>query len=792
MTHGFLNPRCRSRHLFVALLQTVCVGALSAAEPPVVPGLDRNHPLNDSQVGKVLLNELRCASCHEGVSGTDMKAAPDLKRVGERLKFDYLQKFIADPAAMHPGSTMPGLLASESEESRKAISESIAHYLLSLQPPAGPREKAAKADAEKGRALFHGIGCIACHSPRDESGKEMSSSGDLSLSHVPAKFQAGALAEFLLDPLKVRPSGRMPDMNLSREEAASLAAYLMGEPSANPAQTADVGKAAAGKMAFKKFNCTACHQLDDPDLTAVRSGPPLGKLDPMRGCLTENPTTAPNFHLSANQVKSIRSALSDAATPTSSADRIKMRLTQLNCISCHVRDDYGGVAPDRDSFFHSTESALGNEARIPPPLTQIGAKLRPEWLNRVLHDRERVRPYMETRMPHYGEIALKDLPALFAEVDHLGPIAGPKHSPADPDEPSDPDDLSAQDRNLRNRMRTGAQQLLGDTGLNCISCHNFNGAESQGMKGLDLMTSFQRLQPEWFDRYMRNPAAFRPGIIMPNYWPDGKATQTTILDGNTDLQIKALWDTLSLGRSAKDPSGLRSPDIKLVVTDKPVLHRGRSRIASFRGIAVGFPGGTSLAFNAQNGSLAALWKGEFVNVNWKSQGAGDFTPIGKTVNLPPDVAFLQLKDEKQPWPLMPVLDKPKMANPDPLYPRQHGYAFAGYSLDEALVPTFSYRCGDIRIEDRTAPNSSAGANTLRRSFKFTSPKADSVYFRAMTGKIEPESATVFKTPELRLSLSQGQPILRPMPGREGEQELLIKLTLPKGTSTFTVDYALLP
>ena len=46
--------------------------------------------------------------------------------------------------------------------------------------------------------------------------------------------------------------------------------------------------------------------------------------------------------------------------------------------------------------------------------------------------------------------------------------------------------------------------------------------------------------------------------------------------------------------------------------------------------------------------------------------------------------------------------------------------------------------------------------------------------------------------QLRLSLSQGQSILRPMAGRDGEQELLIKLTLPKGASTFSVDYALLP
>ena len=781
----------------IAALVAVHADRARGAEPPahpVVPGLYQKHPLNERQIGGVLIGELRCASCHEGIDATDMKAAPDLRQVGARLNPDYIQRFIEDPAAVHPGTTMPSLLEGQSVENRKAISASITQYLISLQGAAVTPEKTLVPEVKAGRELFHSAGCIACHSPRDEAGKVLSGPGDVSLTHIPGKYRDQALAEFLLDPLKVRPSGRMPDMNLSKEEAASLASYLMaGAPAPAPANNRPAaGAIAAGKAAFKTYNCTACHQLDDPEVMPVKLGPPLAKLEPMRGCLSEHPKTAPDFHLGESQVKSIRAALAGPNEPPAAADQIKMKLTQLNCIACHVRDDYGGVAADRDAFFQSTEAALGNEARIPPPLTQIGAKLRPEWLNQVLYDRQRVRPYMLARMPQFGETALKGLPALLGEVDHLGPIAAQKHVPPDPDEPSDPDDLSAQDRDLRNKMRSGAQQLLGDTGLNCISCHNFNGTESQGMKGLDLMTSFQRLQPKWFEQYMKNPAAYRPGIIMPNYWPDGKAVQTAILDGNTDLQIRALWDTFSLGRSARDPSGLRSPDTKLLVTDKPVLHRGRSRIASFRGIAVGFPGGMNYAFNAQNGSLAALWKGEFVNVNWKSQGAGDFTPIGKTVNLPADVAFLPLKDEKEPWPLMPVMGKEKAPNPDPLYPRNHGYAFQGYALDDASIPTFTYRCGETTIADKIVPSDSAGTKTLRRTLNFTATAPATLYFRALTGKIESESPTAFKTPELRLGFTGGSPLLRPAAGGGGEQELLIKISVPKGNSTCTVDYTLLP
>lgn len=795
----------QSLHIFMNLRIPFIIAALVAVHSdrargaeipasPVVPGLYQKHPLSERQVGGVLISELRCASCHEGMNGADMKAAPDLRQVGARLNPDYIRRFIADPAAVHPGTTMPGLLAAESPEKREAISASITQYLLSLQETPVTREKAPVPEANVGRELFHSTGCVACHSPRDEAGKETARPGDISLTHIPGKYRDHALADFLLDPLKVRPSGRMPDMNLSREEANSLVGYLMaGAPAPAAAdQRPDAGEIAAGKAAFKAHNCSACHQMDDAESVAARSGPPLAKLDLLRGCLSAQPKSAPDFHLGESQVKSIRAALAASNEPPSAADQVKMKLTQLNCIACHVRDDYGGVAADRDAFFQSTEAALGNEARIPPPLTLIGAKLRPEWLNQVLYDRQKIRPYMQARMPQFGESALKGLPALFAEVDHLGPIAPAKAVPLDPDEPSDPDDLSKTDRDLRNKMRTGAQQLLGDTGLNCISCHNYNGTESQGMKGLDLMTSYQRLQPKWFEQYMKNPAAYRPGIIMPNYWPDGKAVQTTILDGDTDLQIRALWDTFSLGRSAGDPSGLRSPDTKLLVTDRPVLHRGRSRIASFRGIAVGYPGGLNLAFNAQNGSLAALWKGEFVNVNWKSQGAGDFTPIGKPVILPPDVAFLRLKDETEPWPLTPVMGKDKAPNPDPLYPRNHGYAFQGYSLNEELLPTFTYRCGETTIEDQFVPAASTGSKTLLRTLKFTSTAPVTLYFRALSGKIESESPTAFKTPELRLGFTGGVPILRPLAGGEGEQELLIKLSLPKGTSTCTVDYELLP
>lgn len=776
------DPICRlsaGRFSLLIVLPALFLAAVASgqevASAPVIPGLHGKHPLDERQMGEVLINELRCAACHDGMNADHMKEAPDLRGVGSRLTPDFIKRFVSDPGLTHPGTTMPGLLNSTPAEKRGDVVDSITFYLLSLKDASPQEPVTAVGTADEGKELFHSIGCVACHSPHDEAGKEIRTDGVISLAHLLGKYQPGALAAFLHAPLKDRPSGRMPDMNLSKEEASSLAAYLGGAPAAGAKlQTTDTDRIVAGKRAFEANSCTACHLMDGKSLSASTPGPPLAKLDLTHGCMSDAPGAAPKFHLDAAQKKSIRTAIQESGKPISSANQIKMRLTQMNCIACHARDDFGGVAQNIDGYFHSTEEALGNESRIPPPLTMIGAKLRPEWLNAVLYDGRTVRPYMKTRMPQFGETGLAGLANLLGEVDHMAPLVLP-----------DPE------KNLDRETRDSALRLIGDKGLNCIACHNFNGKDGPGMKGLDIMTSYQRLQPAWFFSYMKNPAAFRPGIIMPSYWPHGKAARTDILHGDTDLQLTALYNYFSLGRSAGDPSGLRSEPSNLAVTDTVRTYRGRSLIAGFRGIAVGFPGGVNYAFNAQNGSLAAIWPDEFVRVNWQGQGAGDFSPVGKPVQLPQDVAFLQSSQPPEPWPMRPVTTKENPVNPDPLYPHNHGYQFVGYSLDEkaSSVPTLDYRCGDILIHDKSVASLEASVKALRREFRFTAPAAETVWFRALTGNIEAESKTVFKIPGLKLTVAPAETLLRAT--SNGDKELMVKLPLPKGDSTFTISYELL-
>ena len=118
---------------------------------------------------------------------------------------------------------------------------------------------------------------------------------------------------------------------------------------------------------------------------------------------------------------------------------------------------------------------------------------------------------MHTRMPQFGEENLALLPELFQRVDELEPL-----------EPEVPDGKE------REVARDAGHELLGTTGLSCVSCHNFNGKETQGFKGIDLINSHERLKYGWFKRFVIAPQLYRPGIVMPEGWSGGVASASSV------------------------------------------------------------------------------------------------------------------------------------------------------------------------------------------------------------------------------------------------------------------------
>ncbi len=786
------------RMILGTLISALLVGTATAE--PGEPALPGNHPLTQSQAGSLLISELRCAVCHSGVERGSLpeKTAPDLTEAGARISPDYLRRFLASPSSAHPGTTMPDVLTSQPKAERDRIAEALTHFLIAQSKSVFPTEATEPIDRRQGKALFHSVGCVACHGPKDaladapqkptrndedddddpapkkKSVKPMA----VPLGHVAAKYSAKSLGEFLFQPLRVRNSGRMPDMKLTPAESLAIAGYLIGETRLpGKALVPEAPLVAKGKLYFQELNCAACHSLlgtaPAPLVVSLRTA------DLTRGCLSKTSTRSPRFDLDGAQVQAIQASLREQ--PAADSDRVvaAKTMTAFHCIACHIRDDFGGVHETHNPFFATSEQKLGDDGRIPPPLTLVGAKLQPAWMKKVLFDGESVRHYMATRMPQYGNSNLQHLPSVFARLDVLK--SREMKIP-------NPESRSEGEREREKLLRAAGRELLGDKGLNCIACHNFNGKVAQVNQGIDLLTTSQRLQPGWFNSYLRNPGAFRPRTIMPTGWPNGVAAYNTILDGNTDMQIEAIWYYLSLGTSAADPSGVRSVSTKLLVEGHAKTFRGRSRVAGFRGIAVGFPEKLNYAFNAETGTLSAIWLDDFIGVNWSGQGSGDFNPASEPLTLAQDVSFVQLADENAPWPLLPVMTKDARSNPNPLYPKNLGYQFRGYFLGESLIPTFMYRSGTIEIEDRSVAAGSDEQRQLERVLTFESPMPQAVWFRALTGDISQQSERVYQIGRLRLTLPTAKTKLRPLPNDPKRSELLLRLQIPQGKSSLELLY----
>jgi mono/diheme cytochrome c family protein len=489
-----------------------------------------------------------------------------------------------------------------------------------------------------------------------------------------------------------------------------------------------------GRVAFAKVGCANCHQLS-ADGVAVGShlaSPLLSAISPeARGCMAPGGPVAglPFYGLDDGQRKSLDAAIrwlasADARPEPTRNQAIDRSLTALNCYGCHARDGRGGTIPAvattdedgepilretaRDQLFASIVQELGDEGRLPPTLTGVGDKLRPEFLKEVLLEGGRDRRLtMPTLMPKWSPELAEPLAQLLAQDPHTD-VPIPQLA-----------DYSATDIHDR------ARELVGSKGLGCIKCHSFGGDKGQSLGVVDMTRMPKRLRHEWFLAYVANPQQFRPGTRMPASWPDGKAFFPTVLDGTAAGQIEAVWRYLAQ-KKPRPPIGLGTEPIELVPTDRPVLYRNFIEGGGPRAIGVGYPGGVNLAWDAEALRTALAWRGPFIDArrHWSGRGEGWQPPLGDGVFTPdagPCVEILTATDAV--WP-------EKAA-------RERGARFRGYSLDTAGQPTFIWSLEGLTVRESFVPLSGKDVPGLRRTIVVTpasgQPPAGQVTLRVAKG-----------------------------------------------------------
>ncbi len=662
------------RLLFTSLSVATLATALQAE--PLVVAFDRFHAATPTaEGGRLLFNELGCANCHGVDTGLPARRGPVLTAVSERIQMEWVRKFLANPSAARVGTPMPHVLPANDA----AAVDAVVHYLGSLKPKTPAKAKTLRVvNAERGRELFHSIGCVACHAPDEQfqpsegkpAAKEFT---HRSIAHpdLTAKYVLTSLNDFLRDPTKARPDARMPKFTLAEEDLADLAGYFMKIEGSDGITApklkgfkADPALTVKGRALIAEARCAACH-TDLPKDVAAKTVP----LKAASGGCLENSSKpgVPRYELSAAQQAALKLFLAQRDQPATPAQVAALSLEALNCVACHERDGRGGPDAARKAYFQGDHN-LGDTGRYPPPLTDVGRKLQPTWLPKVLTGEARVRPYLKTQMPLYGA-AVTNLPALLAKVDERAKKPLPEGD-----------------------VEAGRKLLGAAGGLSCITCHRWSTRPSLGIQGLDLSTLYQRIQPTWLQEYLVNPAAYRPGTLMPTFWPEGKAANMEILGGDTAKQIAAIYAFAKEGKG--EPEGYPATlggQFELIPVDHPIVQRTFMEGVGTHTILVGFPAGVHLAYDGQHARPALAWRGKFFDAytTWFSRFAPFEHPLGEAVVK---------------WPEASPGDPP--------------VRFEGYRLDAKRIPTFLYTAEGVNVEERFEP----AEKGFRRSLKWDAAK----------------------------------------------------------------------
>jgi mono/diheme cytochrome c family protein len=495
--------------------------------------------------GRELVGTLRCIRCHAAGDLTDgampelAQDAPRLDDVGARLNAAWIARWVTDPKLVRRDATMPRLFHTTDVATNAAAARDVAAYLATLGKPSDETKFTGEQSAA-GQKSYNDLGCIACHTAPDQDAK----GGFTPLRHVKAKWQPGALKQYLLAPERLYAWTRMPNFKLTDEESSQLAAYLLAAAPADKSLIPDVSGADAkrGEGLFISVGCLNCHSVNGA--TSSLKAPALPEIKTpdawRRGCVSNRaddlPAKAPDFGFEESQLEAIRAfAATDrsALTRDAAPEFVERQVRQLNCTACHTRDRRSDVWSSLAPAAQPVDTKIDAD-QTRPTLTWVGEKLRPEWTARFIGGNVpyKPRPWLHARMPAFASRA--ELLAQGLSFEHGYPLAIPSEPPADP-----------------SLARIG-QKLSGRVGgFSCNQCHAIN--KSPALVPFDspapnFMNVTERLRKDYYHRWLRNPQVFQPGTKMPTF-PDaeGKTSFRDVLGGDAHAQFEAIWQYLRAG-----------------------------------------------------------------------------------------------------------------------------------------------------------------------------------------------------------------------------------------------------
>ncbi len=479
------------------------------------------------QRGRELFLEHRCARCHTPGSGTIPEAfmnAPEFTGIGSRRQAAWIRTLLANLEAAHGDARMPAMFhAGDAIDS----AEAVASFLTTLTDPgwSAPPEPTDPAEAIAGGGLFSTLHCVACHQP---PGATEPGTNKLSLDHVAAKFSPGALARYLKEPTEHFGATRMPDFRLSNPEARRIAAFLIANSKPAEGESPRPELAPKGRDLVQTTGCLNCHALDVENHFTTR---PLGELKLWDGgCLAPQPlagTRVPHYAFSDADRRALREFAEggfESLTRHVDAEFAARQVKNLNCASCHDR-----------------------QIEMVPSLDALGGKIKPEYGAKFIAGLipDKPRPWLAARMPGFATRA-EGIARGLANQHGFPAKTPPEPAPVD-------EELAA----------IGFKLVQADGGFSCVTCHAVGKSAAPQISesaGVNFAWTFDRIQHDYFVRWMRDPLAVDPTTKMPVFFDEsGRSPLGNVLEGDARQQLEALWQYFRLGPRMKVPPGVGTP-----------------------------------------------------------------------------------------------------------------------------------------------------------------------------------------------------------------------------------------
>lgn len=524
----------------------------------------------DTEKGKYLFESLGCLACHDdGEKGSSY--APNLSRIGDKIRYDFLVNWLADPKVIQPKTRMPSLRLTMDEGVH------VATYLSTLKgtKTEAPAEITKKLNdpqkAQKGRKLIEMYGCFGCHqiSGMEGQGKvgvELSSIGskplgqfDFGINEKAILHKVGIkyvedntfrarktwITEKLQDPrlfdkgryLKLIEKLRMPYFNLSSDDIEALTVFLIGLteeelPHRFWYEMSERKRAIEeGHGVIEKYNCTGCHQFSPDRLTLENNVRLVGAIK-------------------AEEDENIYFQLWEESVPLEKKIGETVLISSAQ-IKKHIPAHGGDIIPLITSYFEEEEGLFAEEAKVfaPPLLYGEGKKVQPQWLFDFLLKPIKLRPWLDVRMPTYEmspEEATK-LAKFFALMDN-------EDYPYLQIEEVKKKYIAEKEEKIPNYLAK-AKALFEAKDVNCGSCHVQGDKTPEGDPSdwaPDLSLARVRLRPNWITKWLLDPQSIAPGTKMPRFFRPDELQD--YFPGTPEEQAVAIKDLL-MNFSIMFPSG---------------------------------------------------------------------------------------------------------------------------------------------------------------------------------------------------------------------------------------------